>query len=143
MIIIKLARQLVESHPQLPGRCPRCGCQGWHKWGSPKHRSVEDLRVGKVATQRYRCKSCGKTLTARPKGVSRARRSQPLMGLVGVLYSLGLSHRGIELVLGLFGHSVDHVSSWRDIQRLGNGVRKRLPRGRARIVGVDAGQSHG
>ena len=95
-----------------------------------------DLRVGKVATQRYRCKSCTKTVTVKPKGVGRARRSQPLMALVGVLYSLGLSHRGIELVLGLFGHSVDHVSSWRDMQRLGKAVRNRLPKGRARVVGV-------
>ena len=56
---------------------------------------------------------------------------------VGVLYALGIEPPGIETVLGLFGHRVDHVSSWRDIQRLGKAVRRRLPRGSARIVGVD------
>lgn len=59
------------------------------------------------------------------------------MALIGVLYALGLSHRGLERAVALFGHRVDHVSSWRDIQRLGQAVRRRLPPGRARIVGVD------
>ena len=58
------------------------------------------------------------------------------MGPVGVLYTLDLSHRGIETVVGLFGHTINHVNSCRNMQRPGEGVRKRLPRGRARIVGV-------
>ena len=74
---------------------------------------------------------------ARPRGVGRTQRSHPFMALVGVLYALGLSHRGIEVAAGMFGYSIDHVSSWRDIQRMGKGVRMRLPRGSARIVGVD------
>ena len=39
--------------------------------------------------------------------------------------------------MGLFGHSVDHVSSWRDIQKLGKAVKRRLPEGKARVVRVD------
>ncbi len=54
--------------------------------------------------------------------------------MVGVLYALGLSHRGIEAALELFGHSVDHVSSWRDIQRLGKRIRRGLPKGTAIAV---------
>ena len=104
MFIIKLARQLVESDPSPPDECPLCGCQGCPPPladASPKRCSVVDLRVGEVVTHRYRCKSCGKTMTARPKGIERAGRSQPLVGLTGVLYGLGLSHRSIEMVLGL------------------------------------------
>ena len=40
-------------------------------------------------------------------------------------------------VVGLFGHHIDHGSSWRDIQRLGKVVRKRLPKGSTRVGGVD------
>ncbi len=54
-----------------------------------------------------------------------------------MLYALGLSHRGIEAIAGLLGYSVDHVTSWREVQRLGRAVRRRLPAGRVRIVGVD------
>ena len=59
------------------------------------------------------------------------------MVLLGVLYSLGLSNRGTETALSLFGHSVDHVSRWRDIQRLGKAVRKPLPSNSATVMGVD------
>ena len=137
MRIIRLAQQPVEADPTPPGQCPRCGTDAWHKWGRPKLRKIVDVNVTHVTTQRYRCKHCGKTVTARPKGVGRAGRSHSFMALLGVLYALGLSHRGIETALGLFGHSVDHVSSWRDIQRLGKAVKRRLPEGKARVVGVD------
>lgn len=137
MFIIRLAQQRVESDPTPPGQCPRCGCEAWHKWGRPKLRKIIDVSVTEIATRRYRCKSCGVTVTAKPQMVGRAGRSHAFMALIGVLYGLGLSHRGIEMVVGLFGHSVDHVSSWRDIQRLGKSVRRRLPKGNARVVGVD------
>ena len=137
MFIMRFAQERVESSPKPLGQCPRCGCQGWHRWGRPKLRRIVDVKVLEITIQRYRCKSCGKTLTARPRGVGRTQRSHPFMALVGVLYALGLSHRGIEVAAGMFGYSIDHVSSWRDIQRMGKGVRMRLPRGSARIVGVD------
>ena len=54
-----------------------------------------------------------------------------------MLYALGLSHRGVEGALRLLGYGVDQVTSWRDRQRLGRAVRRRLPAGRARIVAVD------
>ena len=54
-----------------------------------------------------------------------------------MLYALGLSHRGVEGALRLLGYSVDQVTSWRDLQRLGRAVRRRLPAGRVRIVAVD------
>ncbi len=110
---------------------------GFHKWGRPRVRRIVDLTVTEIVTQRYRCKRCGQTVTASPRGVGRARRSHAFRALIGVLYGLGLSHRGVETALGLFGHRVDHVSSWRDIQRLGQSVRRQLPRGGARVVGVD------
>ena len=137
MLIIKLAQQSVHSSYQAPGECPRCGCRGWHKWGRPKVRSITDVSVREVTTRRYRCKGCGKTITASPEGVSRSRRSSRFSALIGVLYGLGLSHRSIETVLGLFGHRVDHTSSWRDVQKLGGMVCSRLPAGSARVVGVD------
>lgn len=137
MLIIKLARQTVQSRCEPPGECPRCGCAGWHKWGSPKTRSITDVSVSEVRTQRYRCKGCGKTITASPQGVGRTGRSTAFRALIGVLYGLGLSHRGIETVMGLFGYRVDHMSSWRDVQRLGCMVRRGLAAGSARVVGVD------
>ena len=137
MFIIRLANQSVESHLSPPSQCERCGSRGFHKWGSPKVRKIVDISVSEIQTQRYRCKNCSMTVTARPKGIGRASRSHRFMAVAGVLYALGLSHRGVELAMGLFGHHTDHVSVWRDVQRLGKAVRRRLPSGRAKVAGVD------
>ncbi len=137
MFIIKLANRRVESQPEPPGQCPRCGSGGLHKWGRPKVRRIVDIPVSEIRTQRYRCKNCHRTMTAKPVGVGRAARSHAFTALVGVLYALGLSHRGVETAMGLFGHHIDHVSGWRDIQRLGKAVRRRLRSVGAKVVGVD------
>ncbi len=96
-----------------------------------------DTEISEITTRRYRCKNCHETLTMKLSGVGRAARSHRFMAVEGVVYALGLSHRGVELAMGLFGHHTDHVSGWRDMQRLGRAVRKRLPRVRAKVVGVD------
>ncbi len=67
-----------------------------------------------VRIQRYRGVDCAKTITARTLGVGRGRRSQPFTALPGMLYALGLSHWGIEVIAGLPGYSVAHVTSWRE-----------------------------
>ena len=138
MYIVKLAQQAVESQPVRPGRCPSCGCEGWHKWGRAKLRKIVDLTVSEIATQRYRCKSCGKTVTSKTSREWGEPDEATRSWLCSAFCTdLGLSHRGIETALSLFGYSVDHVSSWRDIQRLGKAVRRQLPKGSARVVGVD------
>ena len=61
------------------------------------------MSVSEVRTQVYRCKGCGKTMTTSPQGIGRYERSQSYSALIGVLYALGLSHRSVEKVVGLFG----------------------------------------
>ena len=137
MLILDLSRRRVQTQPRPPQRCPRCNGQTWQKWGRVRERPLTDVKVQSVTTRRYRCSSCGKTVPARPPGVGRTGRSRPFTALLGVLYALGLSHRKMEMALALLGYSVDHVTCWRDLQRLGRLVRRRLPAGHARIVGVD------
>ena len=137
MLLLDLSRRRVQTQPRPPQRCPRCQGQTWQKWGRVRERSLTDVKVQSVTTRRYRCSQCGKTVTARPPGVGRTGRSRPFTALLGVLYALGLSHRKMETALALLGYSVDHVTCWRDLQRLGRLVRRRLPAGHARIVGVD------
>ncbi len=75
MFIIRLANQRVESHPASPEQCMRCGSEGFHKWGKAKVRKIVDISVSEIRTQRYRCKNCHKTVTAKPAGVGRGTRS--------------------------------------------------------------------
>ena len=130
MLILELAGQRVPTQPIAPERCSGCGGRTGQKWGGQRQRALTDVRVKAILTQRYRCVACGKTTTARPLGVGRGRRSQPFTALLGMLYALGLSHRGIEVIAGLLGYGVDQVTSWR-------AVRRRLPAGRAWIMAVD------
>ena len=75
MFIIKTANIQVESQPAPPGRCTRCGSEGFHKWDKAKVRKTVDISVREIRTQRYRRKSCHKTMTAKPAGVGRATRA--------------------------------------------------------------------
>ena len=40
-----IAKENVESHHTLPNECPRCGCEGWHKWDRSKVGRIEDTKV--------------------------------------------------------------------------------------------------
>ena len=89
-----------------------------------------------IANQLFRDEICGKAVASKPKGVERAGQSHAFMAQIGIFSGLGLSLGGIEAV-SPFGHRVHFVSSCREVQRLGTAVRKRLPTGSARPVGVD------
>ena len=122
MFIIKLANQRVESQPVPPDKYPRCSSGGFHKWGKAKVRKIVDISVSEITTQRYRCKNCHKTVTLKPAGVGRATRSHAFMAAVGVLYALGLSHRGIETA-ELTGAGFDYGSWFESMaDELGGGL---------------------
>ena len=72
MHIIRLAQQPVESDLTLPEQSPTYTVDAWHKWGRPTSRKIADVNVTHVATQRYLCKNCVKTVKARLKGVEEA-----------------------------------------------------------------------
>ena len=59
------------------------------------------------------------------------------MKLCVIMWSLGLSHRGVVLILSVFGVCLSHISGWRSVQREGQRIRKKLQWKPARVVGVD------
>jgi len=60
-----------------------------------------------------------------------------LMKLCVIMWSLGLSHRSVALILSAFGVQLSHMSAWRDLQEAGKTIRRKLQWKSARIVGVD------
>jgi len=60
-----------------------------------------------------------------------------LMKLCVIMWSLGLSHRSVALILSAFGVQLSHMSAWRDLQEAGQTIRRKLQWKSARIVGVD------
>ena len=69
----------------------------------------------------------------RPEGMSKSPQSPRLKAIVGLLYSLGLSYRGIATALAVFSLPLGYVTGWRDVQEWGELLRRR-PMGRARMT---------
>lgn len=86
---------------------------------------------------RYRCTSCRRTFRHHPKGISRAQQSERIKQLAVVCWSFGLSHRGVEAILSVFGVRLSRMTSWRDVQASAEQIRKEKSWQPARVVGVD------
>lgn len=127
-----------EFRPALayPGNCSHCGSVCWQSWSQPKARRIKDPQEKGALVKRWRCARCGKTITSMPEGMSKSPQSPRLKAIVGLLYSLGLSYRGVSTVLGVFNLPLGYVTGWRDVQELGGLLRQR-PKGWVRVVGID------
>ena len=125
-----------------PKKCAYCEGETFQRWGEVDKR-VKDTRVRQVKVYRYRCCRCRKTFRYYPEGVSPAQQSERLMKLCVIMWSLGLSHRSLALILSVFGVSLSHMSGWRDVHAAGQQIRRRLKWKPARIVGVDGAWVNG
>lgn len=133
--ILRLAQQPFNPSPQPPGSCPRCASRASVRWGQ-RHRLIKDRGWAQATVQRYRCKSCKRTFSARPQGLGRSPQTQSYQATLLALYLLGLSFRHVAQVLALLNvPQVSFVTVWRDLQRWGQPLRR--PSLQARIVGVD------
>ena len=110
---------------ERPQKCPYCEGETFQRWGQV-NKALKDTRVRQVKVYRYRCCHCQHTFRHYPEGVSPAQQSERLMKLCVIMWSLGLSHRSVVLILSVFGVSLCHMSSWRDTQAAGQRIRRRL-----------------
>jgi len=101
------------------------------------NKRVKDTRDRQVKVHRYRCCFCKHTFRQYPEGVSPAQQSERLMKLCVIMWSLGVSHRSVSLILAVFGVHLSHMSGWRDVQEAGQRIGRRLKWKPSRIVGVD------
>lgn len=121
---------------ERPKKCRYCAGETFQRWGQV-NKVVKDTRVRQVKVYRYRCGHCKRTFRHYPAGVSHAQQSERLKKLCAIMWSLGLSHRSVVLILAVFGVSLSHMSGWRSVQREGKRIRQRLQWKPARVVGVD------
>lgn len=136
MKIVLQLPQVERKKLARPIKCPYCKGETFQSWGKVSRR-IKDTRVRTVEVPRYRCTSCRKTFRYYPAGVSHAQQSERLRKLSVIMWSLGLSHRSVVLILAVFGVSLSHMSGWRSVQREGQRIRRRLQWKAARVVGVD------
>jgi len=140
-IVLQLPQVERKEHTR-PSKCPYCKREVFQRWGVVS-RQIKDTRVRTVKVSRYKCTSCQKTFRYYPEGVTQAQQSQRLKKLCVIMWSLGLSHRSVVLILSVFGVRLSHMSGWRSVQREGAHIRKKLKWKPARVVGVDGAWMHG
>ena len=135
IVVLKLPA-VKRKNEGRPKKCPYCGGETFQRWGQV-NKAVKDTRVRQVKVYRYRCCHCNHTFRHYPAGVSHAQQSGRLMKLCVIMWSLGLSHRSVVLILSVFGVCLSHMSGWRSVQREGQRIRQKLQWQGARVVGVD------
>lgn len=136
---MKIVLQLPEVERKQvarPSKCPYCQGKIFQRWGMVS-KQIKDTKVRTVEVPRYKCTSCQKTFRAYSAGVSRAQQSERLKKLCVIMWSLGLSHRSVVLILSVFGVCLSHMSGWRSVQREGRQIRQKLKWKPVRVVGVD------
>ena len=142
MKIVLQLPQVERKKLTRPSKCPYCKGELFQRWGMFS-RQIKDTKVRTIKVARYKCTSCHRTFRAYPEGVSHAQQSERLMKLCVIMWSLGLSYRSVVMILAVFGISLSHMSSWRDVQEAGKQIRRRLKWKAARVVGVDGAWING
>lgn len=104
---------------------------------------VRDSVLSEVEVVRLKCKSCKYSFRLYPEGVfDWQQRTKRLIFLGIILYSAGLSYEKCEgFLCGMLGKQVESfVTIWRDVQRVGQRLRRsKLPqvKGAKVVVGLD------
>jgi transposase-like protein len=137
MPIVVLKLPDVKSNTETrPKACPYCQGETFQRWGKVS-KPVKDNRIDPVVVYRYRCNHCRHTFRHYPEGVDRADQTQRMRKLATICWVLGLSLRGVGVVLSAFGVSLSHMTVWRDNQEQATLLEKRGRWQGVRVMGVD------
>ena len=142
MRIVLQLPQVERKKLSRPSKCPYCKGEVFQRWGTGS-RQIKDTKVRTVKVSRYKCTGCRRTFRAYSQGVSHAQQSKRLMKLCVIMWSLGLSHRSVVLILSVFGISLSHMSGWRDVQEEGKRIRHKMRWKTTRVAGVDGAWLNG
>jgi transposase-like protein len=121
---------------ERPKRCRYCEGETFQRWGQVK-KPVKDVQVRGVKVYRYRCCRCRRTFREYPTGSSRADQSERLKQFAVICWTLGLSHRGVRVILSGLKVSLSHMSVWRDVQVKGEERQAHNRWKSVRVLGVD------
>ena len=127
----------------IPTKCPTKGCKGKHFYPRQEvEKKIVDASYKCVRAWRHECARCGCTFRVYPQGVGKKQMSQRVIGLMIMLYILGLSYGAVAIVLEALGIGVGKTSVYRAVQAAAEKVpgmkREKLVDGyRTRAVGAD------
>ena len=110
----------VGNSLKLERTCPHCNRPNGRIHSAITQRHISDPKIETVVQRRMMCPFCKTTWTVRLQGVSDGRQRTDRLICIGVvLYMLGLSYRGVEQFLKMFGWQGSKSSIERDLARSG------------------------
>lgn len=137
-IVVLQLPKVKRKREERPKACRYCGGETFQRWGQVRKR-VKDMQVREVKVYRYRCCRCRRTFRHYPEGSGRADQSERLKQFAAICWTLGLSHRGVSLILNGLRVTLSHMSVWRDVQVEGEARRTHNHWKKVRMLGVDGG----
>lgn len=126
-------KQKAEQRPRF---CPNCKGEILQRWGAVQ-KPVKDNCYQRIQVYRYRCCSCGRTFRHYPEGVDRADQTPRMRKLAALFWVLGLSLRGVPVVLSMFEIALGKSSVWRDLQEQDQMYQKQRQWHPVRVLGID------
>jgi transposase-like protein len=131
----------VASNLKLQRRCPHCKRRNGRIHSGMTYRKISDPKVETIAQRRMKCPFCKTTWTVRVEGIGHGRQRTDRLICIGVvLYMLGLSYRGVEQFLTIFGWQGSKSSIERDLAWSGQqakALHMRSMRMGVQVLGVD------
>jgi hypothetical protein len=135
ILVLKLP-EVKRKTEERPKRCPYCDGETFQRWGRVV-KPVKDTCLRKVQVYRYRCCLCGRTFRHHPSGTTWADQSERLRVFAVVCWRLGLSHRGVSVILSGLKVGLCPMSVWRDAQGQEKKLRQWNTWKPVRVLGVD------
>jgi transposase-like protein len=140
--MLKYILPLVGQDVKLQRHCPYCHRFAANKHSGIIHRAISDMRITSIRQRRMKCPWCKATWTLRQEGISDGRHRTDRMIAYGVmLYMLGLSCRGVELMLAAWGCKGSNSTIERDVAEAGSQAKLLHQQAKGlvsvRILGVD------
>jgi hypothetical protein len=150
IVVLRLPDVKGESL-ERPQKCRLCKGEVLQRWGKVS-KPLRDPQLRSAQVYRYHCCACRRTFRHYPQGVDQAEQSQRLSlpanathlidcmqagQLVALCWVLGLSYRGIAMVLAAFGVKLCAMTAWRDSQELAEQKQRRRQWKPVRVLGVD------
>jgi len=145
MAIVILQLPNVKRKTEIrPKKCPYCPGEAFQRWGKVR-KPVRDNKYRSVQVYRYRCCHCHRSFRYYPEGVGRADQTERLRNpstslrtwLATICWVLGLSLRGVTVMLSAFGIQLSHMIVWRDMDEAAQALARRRQWKKVRVLGLD------
>jgi len=135
-IVVLQLPDVKQKTENRPSKCPYCKGETFQRWGKGR-KPIRDSQYRSIQVYRFRCCQCQRTFRHYPLGVDRADQTQRMRKLAAICWMMGLSLRGVKIILEAFSIQLSHMTVWRDMNEAAEAIRKQRHWKQVRVLGLD------